>query len=113
MDLNYFIEKVSGAMLSILVAVSSSGQDTLKADNSKPAPTVLFICEHGAARSTIAAAYFNRLVKEKGLNYQAIFRGTNPDLALAPATQKGLLKDGFDVATWKPLPVLKDDIENA
>src|SRR5438552_2704780 len=39
---------------------------------------ILFVCEHGAARSTIAAAYFNKLAKEKGLNYKAIFRGINP-----------------------------------
>ena len=28
--------------------------------------TVLFVCEHGAAKSVIAAAQFNKLAKEKG-----------------------------------------------
>ena len=41
--------------------------------------TVLFVCEHGAAKSVIAAAYFNQLASEKNLDVRAIERGTNPD----------------------------------
>ena len=97
----------------IFITFLSFGQDTLNSSNSKPPFTILFICEHGAARSTIAAAYFNKIAQEQGLNYRAIFRGTNADSVIRPAAQKGLLKDGFDVLAWKPMPVTKDDIENA
>ena len=76
-------------------------------------PEVLFVCEHGAARSTIAAAYFNRLAEEQGLNYRAIFRATNPDSTLMPATIKGLTEDGFDISNWRPQAVSQTDINGA
>jgi arsenate reductase len=97
----------------IFMAFLSFGQNTLKTNNRKPVPTILFICEHGAARSTIAAAYFNKLAQQQGLNFHAIFRGTSPALALNPAAQRGLIKDSFDVQGWKPGPVTKSDLENA
>lgn len=76
-------------------------------------PEILFVCEHGAARSTIASAYFNKLAEEQGLNYRAIFRATNPDSALMPATIKGLTGDGFDISNWTPKLVSQTDIDNA
>jgi protein-tyrosine-phosphatase len=89
------------------------GQEKQQNNKTKSDTTILFICEHGAARSTIAAAYFNKLAQEQGLNYRAVFRGTIPDPAVGPAAQKGLIIDGFDVNGWKPLPVTKHDIETA
>jgi protein-tyrosine-phosphatase len=41
--------------------------------------TIIFVCEHGAAKSVIAAAYFNRFAEQRGLNLRAAARGTNPD----------------------------------
>ena len=35
--------------------------------SSKP-PTILFMCPHGAAKSVLASAYFQRRAKERGLN---------------------------------------------
>lgn len=74
---------------------------------------ILFVCEHGAARSTIATAYFNKLAEEQGLNYRAVFRATNPDSTLMPATIKGLTEDGFDISNWTPKLVSQTDINNA
>jgi arsenate reductase (thioredoxin) len=74
---------------------------------------ILFVCEHGAARSTIAAAYFNKMAIEKGLKYKAIFRGTSPDTALTFATRKGLIKDGFDTKNMKPILVKQSEINMA
>ena len=76
-------------------------------------PEILFVCEHGAARSTIAAAYFNRLAEEQGLNYRAIFRATNPDSILMPAAIRGLTEDGFEISNWIPKLVSQTDINNA
>lgn len=76
-------------------------------------PEILFVCEHGAARSTIASAYFNKLAEEQGLNYRAIFRATNPDSILMPATIKGLTEDGFDISQWTPKLVSQTDINSA
>jgi len=107
------MKNIFSAGFFILTTFLSYGQDTKKKNDIKPSPTILFVCEHGAARSTIAAAYFNKLAQQQGLNYHAIFRGLNPDSALGPAAQKGLMKDGFDVNGWKPVPLAKHDIENA
>jgi arsenate reductase (thioredoxin) len=107
------MKKVFAAGFCIFITFLAFGQDTLNSNKAKPSLTILFICEHGAARSTIAAAWFNKLAREQGLNYRAIFRGTNADSVIGPAAQKGLIKDGFDVLGWKPISVTKNDIENA
>jgi protein-tyrosine-phosphatase len=74
---------------------------------------ILFVCTHGAARSPIAAAYFNKIAKEQNLNYQATFKGTQPDSVLTNGTVKGLMKDGFNIKNWKPEIVSEYDINNA
>jgi len=76
-------------------------------------PVILFICEHGAGRSAIAAAFFNKMAKEKNLDFHAIFRGLDPDSAVGPAIQKGLIRDKFDINGWKPVHVSNVDIKNA
>jgi hypothetical protein len=40
---------------------------------------VIFVCEHGAAKSVIAAAYFNRLASQGNLALTAVARGTHPE----------------------------------
>lgn len=79
----------------------------------KPKPIVLFICEHGAAKSIIAASYFNKLANEKGLNLQAIARGTHPDEALSPKTIKGLMEDGLHPTESIPQKLTPADITSA
>jgi arsenate reductase (thioredoxin) len=80
---------------------------------AEPPKTVLFVCEHGAAKSVIAAAYFNRLARERGLPYRAVFRGSIPDPELSPATRAGLITDGFDVRGWAPSLVTRADVDQA
>ena len=75
--------------------------------------TILFVCEHGAAKSVIAAAYFNKLASEKRLNLQAIARGTNPDKELSPKAVKGLMEDGLQSTETTPQKLLPVDIEFA
>jgi protein-tyrosine-phosphatase len=58
-------------------------------------PTIIFVCEHGAAKSIIAAAYFKRLAQERDLEFFALARGTNPDPELSPKTVLGLQQDGL------------------
>ena len=82
----------------ILAAVPLFGQK----DKGLPANTIVFICEHGAAKSVIAAAHFNRLAKEKGLPHRAITRGTKPDPEIPAFIRTGLAADGLDVSGWTP-----------
>lgn len=74
---------------------------------------IIFICERGAAKSVIAAAYFNKLANEKGLNLQAIARGTNPDDELSPKTVAGLMEDGLYPTESVPQKLLPVDVEFA
>ena len=71
----------------------SLGQKGKEKEASRTTPTVLFVCEHGAAKSLIAAAYCDKLAKDQRLNYKATFRGVNPDPALNSVAEKGLKQD--------------------
>src|SRR5215467_9813815 len=85
--------------------LSTTSLNYAQTASSRPAAkpeTVVFVCEHGSAKSVIAAAHFNRLAAEKGLPYRAIARGTKPDDVVAPAVKAGLASDGLDVSNWKP-----------
>jgi protein-tyrosine-phosphatase len=42
-------------------------------------PIIVFVCEHAAAKSIIAATCFNKLAEQTNLDMRAIARGTNPD----------------------------------
>ena len=74
---------------------------------------ILFVCEHGAGRSAVAASYFNKIAQKKGLNYQAIFRGITPQEALGVSTKNGLIKDSVDVTNLVPTKISKNDVSNA
>ena len=76
-------------------------------------PAVVFVCEHGAAKSVIATAYFNKLARERGLTYRATFRGTDQQAELSVSTLKGLRDDGIEVPTGKPTLVSRADIDKA
>jgi arsenate reductase len=74
---------------------------------------IVFVCEHGAAKSIIAAAYFNKIAGERGLNVHAVARGTNPDQELSPKTVDGLERDGLRAIETKPKQLTHTDIESA
>jgi arsenate reductase len=75
--------------------------------------TIIFVCEHGAAKSIIAAAYFNRLANERGLNFNAIARGTHPDDELSAATVNGLARDGLAPGESRPQHLTQEDVLSA
>ena len=101
---------VVAMLTSVLSFSQNTSQNTMKLTANEP--TILFVCEHGAAKSVIAAAYFDKLAKARGLKYRAVFRGTNPDAELAPSAVKGLTADGLD-AHGKPEMVTKKDMDAA
>jgi arsenate reductase (thioredoxin) len=65
-------------------------------EESAISTTILFICEHGSAKSVVAAAHFNRLAAQQGLELRAISRGTDPDAETHPAALAGLRLDGLE-----------------
>lgn len=74
---------------------------------------VVFVCEHGAAKSVIAAAYFNKLASDRGLNLSAIARGTTPDPEFNAAMLAGLKSDGFPAPAGHPRLLSTSDILSA
>jgi arsenate reductase (thioredoxin) len=86
---------------------------TPQARASNTEPTVVFVCEHGAAKSVIATAYFNKIAAERGLRARAIYRGTNPQPDLSVRTVKGLQDDGLRVPEEKPSAITSADVNAA
>jgi arsenate reductase (thioredoxin) len=76
-------------------------------------PHIVFVCEHGAAKSVIAAAYFNKLSSESGLQIQAVARGTNPDSELSAIAIAGLRDDSFTPTESVPQKLSLKDVESA
>lgn len=76
-------------------------------------PTILFICEHGSAKSTIAAEHCNKLAVERNLPIKAISRGTNPDESFPENVIEGLQSDGLKVNAQKPKKLSQTDVANA
>jgi protein-tyrosine-phosphatase len=74
---------------------------------------VVFVCEHGAAKSVLAKAELERVAKEKGLVLEVISRGTVPDAEMSAGVRKGLLGDGVDLGTAKPVKLSAQDLEGA
>src|SRR3981189_1781731 len=95
--------------VNLLFLASTASAQTASSQPEVNASTVVFVCEHGAAKSVIAAAHFNRLASQRNLPYRAVARATNPDDAVALAVQSGLASEGLDVTGWKPKAVSEDD----
>lgn len=76
--------------------------------------TVVFVCEHGAAKSVVAAAHFNKLAKERGLPVRAVSRGTAPDAAVPVMIREGLEAERVVLdAAFTPTLVTAADVRDA
>lgn len=74
---------------------------------------IVFVCEHGAAKSVVAAAYFNHFAQRMGLDVHAVARGTNPDKELSPQAVQGLTKDGLPAPQSPPQKLTQSEIQSA
>jgi len=83
------------------------------AQPTSTSPSIVFVCEHGAAKSVIATAFFNKLAAERGLPYRATFRGTSPQDDLSVRAVAGLKEDGIPVPSGKPAAITGGDVANA
>jgi arsenate reductase (thioredoxin) len=82
------------------------------ADRARPT-TVLFMCPHGAAKSVLASAYFQRIAKERGLNVRVDSAGTDPDPEVGKAVAAHLTKTGYALPIDKPRRATASDVEQA
>jgi arsenate reductase (thioredoxin) len=91
------------------VAAQAGGGDS----TSSTPQTILFMCPHGAAKSVLASAYFQRLAKERGLNVRVESAGTEPDATVSPAVAAHLKQQGYSIPVAKPLKVAPEQFAAA
>jgi protein-tyrosine-phosphatase len=76
-------------------------------------PKIVFVCAHGAAKSILAAAYFNTLASENDLAMTAVARGTHPDAELSSRVVSGLSEDGLLPTESIPTKLTREELETA
>jgi len=84
-----------------------------KSDPPRSATDIVFICEHGAAKSVIAREYFNKMAVERGLAARAIARGADPQADLSVPTVRGLKADGLSPGSHAPRPLSASELRSS
>ena len=74
---------------------------------------VVFVCLHGAAKSVLAAADFQRLADARGLRARAVCAGLEPDAEISPAVVTALAGDGVDLSSERPRRLDAADLDGA
>jgi arsenate reductase (thioredoxin) len=79
-----------------------------------PAQQVVFVCEHGAVKSRMAASYFNQLAAQRGLPWRAVARGSAPASSPTPKpVADALVADGVDGSELRPQKIDAADVAGA
>jgi protein-tyrosine-phosphatase len=76
-------------------------------------PTVLFVCEHGAAKSVLAAELLQRKLDELDLPIQIHAAGIDPSDAIADSVVGLIPERAWELRTRRPRRVTQQDIETA
>jgi arsenate reductase len=101
------MEVVIAGLLLMVAGLSPQAQPEARV------PTVLFMCPHGAAKSLMASAYFQKRARERGLNVRVDSAGTEPDPELSKGVVAHLTKSGYAIPIDKPRAVTAADIAGA
>jgi len=96
-----------------VIGGTSGGTAVAQEKSASPVQQVLFMCPHGAAKSVLASAHFERLAKERGLNVRVLSAGTEPDAAIAPPVAALLEREGYAPRTAPPRKATPDDMAKA
>jgi len=97
---------IGGSVCALLACGRGAGGPVQK-------QAVVFVCEHGGAKSVVAAALFNARASARHLPFRAESRGVVPDPGLAPAAVAGLRSDGLAPDRDVPLRVGRADVDRA
>ena len=105
----------SSLLLALALCTTAAAAQQPKSENQIRPDTrnIVFVCEHGAALSVVAAAYFNKLAQEQHLNWHAVARGVTPQENLSVSAAAGLNKDGVATEVVKPQAVTQEDLNGA
>jgi hypothetical protein len=98
----------AAVLLAILPATSSAPL----ADEAVGKRTIVFVCLHGVVNSQMAAAYFNRAAKERGLPFAAVSRGIDLYRSVPVRIQDALALDGLEPANT-PLELTAEEAGRA
>ncbi len=79
----------------------------------KPYRSILFVCQHGAAKSVLAAVCFQHLADQTNLPFRAMCAGIEPDPAIHPAVVAWLRSQGWPVPDQPPRAVTPDELRSA
>ena len=74
---------------------------------------IVFVCEHGSAKSLVAALFCERMAKARGMAVRAISRAASPDACVPAGVVESLRHDGFDVASFEPRALSDADLRTA
>lgn len=97
-------------LVTLLLTV---GDGSVQATLAQQPPMVLFMCPHGAAKSLMASAYFQKMAKERGLNVRVDSAGTEPDAQLSKGVVAHLQKNGYTIPIEKPRAATAADMSGA
>lgn len=75
--------------------------------------TIVFVCQHGAAKSVMAAAYLNRLAGLRGLSVRGTAAGIDPEPEVSPKVAAALFEEGIDVRGNRPRAVMREELTKA
>jgi len=101
----------TGVLLALLSA--AAGEGSALTGQREPARQVVFVCEHGSAKSLIASLWFNRLARERNLTLSSVSRGVEPDETVPAGVRENLRKDGLDVGDFTPARLTAADLAQA
>jgi protein-tyrosine-phosphatase len=74
---------------------------------------VLFVCEHGAAKSVVAAAIYRQKAAELARSGSATARGTDPDAEIPAHVVAGLARHGLQPVDPQPRQLSGADVARA
>jgi protein-tyrosine-phosphatase len=74
---------------------------------------VLFLCPHNAAKSILAAAYFDEFATKQSLSLSADSAGTNPDTEVMASVSDLLNQQGLQVEKKNPALVTQMQLDQA
>jgi len=74
---------------------------------------VVFVCEHGNVKSLIAASLFERVAQQRGLPFQGVARGMNPEAGVPAKIAAALAGEGVDVSRFVSQSLTSVDLGGA
>lgn len=99
--------------LALLLAALVVTETSISGPSGPPA-TILFLCPYGGAKSVMAASYFNRFARERGLPLTGVAAATEePYDRVPPPVAAVLAQEGIDVSKYRPRRIANEDVSRA